>query len=276
MILNIEGEESTAKTTLALTGPLPIVCLSYDMGHKRAIWGSKFGEYFKDLKIEVVKYQPKTKPPSYEGNDITVYAIPTPMQLDPEEIVGFEAIWDYTLDIFGRAMMDSREVTMVIDTMTLLTKHKRDAYLEEANRKAKQDKKPLRKQLTQIEYGRPDGETRSLFQMAAAYEKNLIVIHHLRDHYGPVLKDDGTIGQGPDGTKEHEGVRDVPRYFDVSLRNENVKGKGIVSTFVKCGYNLNLQGMSIQEATWDKVIDFIENSPPGWNGPRFDRRNKGG
>lgn len=279
MILNIEGAEATAKSTLALTAPLPIVCLSYDMGHKRAIWGSKFGEYFKDLKIEVVRYKAKETPPSYAGNDITVYAIPAPMQLDKEDLRGYQDIWDYTLSIFGRAVMDDKMVTVVLDTMTLLTKHKRDAYLEEANLRNPAQK---RKQLTQIEYGRPDTELRSLYQMVASYEKNMVVIHHLRDHYGPVLKGDGKIEQGPDGTQEHDGVRDSPRFFDVSLRNENkevtditgAREKKIVSTFMKCGYNLSLQGMSITDATWDKIVRFIEDSPPGWNGPRFDRRNE--
>ena len=267
MILNIEGQEATAKSTLALTAPLPIVCLSYDMGHKRAIWGSKFGEHFKDLKIEVEKYKPGTKAPSYSGNDITVYAIPWPMQLDKEDIRGHVAIWDYTIELFGRAIMDDNVGTTVFDTMTLLTKSKRDAHLEAANMKEPSKK---RTQLTQIEYGRPDTDIRSLYQMAASFEKNMVVVHHLRDHYGPVLKGD-KIEQGPDGTLEHEGVRDSPRFFDVSVRNENKKGT-ITATFQKCGYNLNLQGMSITDPTWNKIVDFIENSPPGWNGPRFDRR----
>ncbi|KKK87943.1 hypothetical protein LCGC14_2748140, partial [marine sediment metagenome] len=47
MLLSIEGDEATGKTTLAYSAPLPIVGFAYDMGIERAIKGGKYEELFK-------------------------------------------------------------------------------------------------------------------------------------------------------------------------------------------------------------------------------------
>ncbi|KKL24352.1 hypothetical protein LCGC14_2416150, partial [marine sediment metagenome] len=58
MLLSIEGDEATGKTTLAYSAPLPIVGFAYDMGIERAIKGGKYEELFKGLDIEIVPYTP--------------------------------------------------------------------------------------------------------------------------------------------------------------------------------------------------------------------------
>lgn len=268
MIISVEGMEASGKSTFMYTAPLPIVGFSLDMGHERAIYGMKFGEFFKGLKVEVVKYAPKQPEyVSYKGNDITIYELPPPIQLDPKRIVGYMELWDYFLRIYVDALQDSDVSTVVIDTMTLLTKNKRDAYLQELQ--AKNPGNP-RKQLQQIEYGHPDGGIRSLYTFAKTAEKNLVAIHHLRDHYGPSLGADGQVTTAPDGTMEIDGLKDTPRFVDVRLLNEKKNGQ-ISSTFVKCGYNLGLEGTTVNNLSWDMLVNMIEMT---WSGRPFDRRAK--
>lgn len=268
MIISVEGQEATGKSTLLYTAPLPIVCFSLDMGHERSLYGAKFGEFFKGLKIEFVKY-PKGTTESYKGNDITVFELPPPIQLDPMRVVGYMEQWEYFVNLFAELIQDDEVATVGIDTMTILTKNKRDAYLQELQKKAQPGQTP-RKQLQQIEYGHPDGQIRNLYTSASSMGKNLIAVHHLRDHYAPMLNADGQMTTGPDGTLEIDGIKDTPRFVDIRLTNEK-KGGVISSKFTKCGYNLELEGTTIPNLNWDSLVNILEMN---WNGRPFPRRKK--
>ena len=97
MILSIEGDEATGKTTLAYSAPLPIVGFAYDMGIERAIKGGKYEELFKDLDIRVLPYKKgvtylENDTPPWEGPDITIFELPSPIQLDAMRLVGNTAL----------------------------------------------------------------------------------------------------------------------------------------------------------------------------------------
>ena len=279
MIINIEGEEGTAKSSFAYTSPIPIVAFSLDMGHQRAIFGKLYPEYFDGLKIAMNEYKKpeitwsqgkataKVSFEPYDGNDITIYEMPTPIQMDPNKVEGFMAQWAYMLTIYAKAVQDPNVQTIVVDTMTLMYKNKCDAYLEELNTKGN----GTRKQLLQIEYGHPNEGIRTLYQFATATRKNLVAVHHLRDHYVSRPGRDGVIESVADGTKETDGMKDTGRYVDISLRTEKKDGK-LVSRMTKCGPNLAMENLPISNATWDSVMDMVE---VGWHGPKFPRRKEG-
>lgn len=276
MIINVEGEEKTGKSTFAYTAPLPMVVFSFDMGHERAIYGKLYPEFFQELDIAIHKYQKPTvawangkasAKVAYEPftHDMTVYELPKPMQLDPNVVEGFMAQWAYFLTICAAAMQDPNVQTIVIDTATLLYKNKCDAYLEELNAKGS----GTRKQLLQIEYGHPNGEIRSVYDLATATGKNLVTVHHLRDHYVTMPNSKGEIESRPDGTMETDGMKETARKVDIALRIEKRKDGSLWGTMPTCGPNLAMEGTPLPNPTWDMIMSTVEL---GWHGKPFPRR----
>ena len=262
MIVSVEGHEKTGKSSFAYTAPLPIVSFSLDMGHERALFGALYPKYFEGLTVETIKYE-KGKKAGETTADITVFELPSPMQLNAEKLIGYMEQWDYFLDRYVTAMTDKRTRTVIVDTMTMMRKHKINAYLQELQGAGK-----ARKQLQQIEYGHPDGAIRDLYVFAKATTKNLIATHHLREHYSPGVNGQGQITTVADGTYEIDGVRDTMRFVDVGLRNYKEKGK-VMTRIDVCGPNLQFEGTEHPNMTWDGLINVIEL---GWYGSKFDRR----
>lgn len=262
MIIAVEGHEKSGKSTFGYTGPLPIVSFSLDMGHERALYGSQHEKYFKGLNIEVVKYK-SGAPVTPITADITVYEMPSPIQIDQDKLMGYEEQWAYFIARFVEAMTKPFVSTVVVDTMTLARKHKVNAYLQELQGAGK-----ARKQLQQIEYGHPDGAIRDLYTFAKAAGKNLVAVHHLRDHYAPAVDRDGRVTTAADGTFEIDGVKDTDKYVDVNLRFHKLKGK-IETEIQVCGPNLAYEGTKHANMDWDMLINMIS---VGWYGTPFPRR----
>lgn len=266
MLLSIEGEEATVKTTLGYTAPLPIVGFQFDIGQNRAINGAMFDKYFKSLKIETIRFNRFGKNeidpsnPPWTGNDITIFELPQPIQLDTRKHEGYIALWDYFISLLGMAASDSNISSIVLDTATIARRIKVDAYLEELNVTAVREGKAIRKQLLQIEYGHANDAIRNIYSLMATLDKNFISIHHLRDEYKPQLVN-GTMDNAPTGNRILEGLDGTYRFFDVCVRNEKVKG-ALTSKILKCGYNLSLEGVTLSQENinWNSLVGLIEGS----------------
>jgi len=280
VIINVEGEEKSGKSSFAYTAPLPLVVFSTDLGHQRAIYGKLYPEFFQGLKIQEVKYKKpqiewvngqaraKVEWEPFTGNDITVYEMPIPMQIDLNKVEGFMAQWSYMLTIYLAAMQDELVQSVAMDTMTLVYKNKCEAYLEELNTRGG----GARKQLLQVEYGHPNEGIRSLYDLARASGKNLVAVHHLRDHYVSRPKASGEIESVADGTLETDGMRETNKKVDIVLRIEKKDGK-LWGKMPTCGPNLAMENTPILSPTWDSLMDMVEM---GWHGPKFPRRGKEG
>lgn len=256
MLLSIEGEEATIKTTMAYTAPWPIVGFQFDLGEERALYGAMYDKYFKNAKINIVKYDRlgENKPTKqWDGYDITIYQLPQPISLSSNLITGHKALYDYFITLLGLAVSDSNIQSIVVDTMTLARSVKADAYLEELNQKGAD-----RRQLLQIEYGHPNEAIRSLYSLMKACDKNFIAIHHLRDGYAPQMIK-GEIQSVPTGERVLDGLDKTLRFVDVAIRNVK-KGSTINSVFVKCGYNLDLEGGSVPGNDWNSIVTIINMS----------------
>ena len=265
MILSIEAEEKCGKSTMAYTAPLPIVGFSFDLGHDRAINGTMHDEWFKGLKIETILYKQGEKPvANWNSNDITIYQLPRPIQLDSDKVLGFRELWNYFIILFSKAVEDDSISTVVIDTMTLCRRIKNDAYLQELQVGGS------RKQLLQIEYSHPNDELRNIYDLLKALDKNAVVTHHLTDEYGKVIKNDGTIDTQPTGKRLLEGLTGTYRHIDAAIRLERKQGD-IQGTIVECGHNIKLVGNPVA-ANWDAVVGMIEGSLGGR--VRFDHRKE--
>ena len=273
MILGIEGEDKCGKSTLAYTAPLPIVGFSFDLGSERAIYGTQFDQHFKGLKIEKIRFKRgDTAKKAWEGNDITIYELPQPIQLDSNKLIGFTDVWDYFIALVGMAAEDCMGVklsTVVIDTMTLARRIKADAYLQELQENTPTSGK-ARKQLLQIEYGHANDSIRNIYTLFGGIGANLVALHHLTDERKDGLDRDGAVVSMLTGNRILEGLAQTYRYIDVGVRMDKVQGVP-TGTLIRCGYNLSMEGDVITSPTWDKIVNRISMSV----GDRlqFQRRN---
>ena len=277
MLLSIEGDEAVGKTTLAYSAPLPIVGFQFDMGADRAIYGGRFNELFQGLDIAMVPYEPQAEvEPVWQTHDITVFEVPPPIQLGSVRVKGYNRLWTYFVVRCAEALSDPAVKTVVIDTMTVARRVKADAYLEslqDASFDAKGEPilaKPLRERLIQIEYGNPNDAIRDIYSTAAGLKKNLGVVHHLTDERAE-LNVKGEIKQVLTGKRILEGLNHTYRFVDVAMRLTKVSGPTIVGEFLKCGYDLAQEGTSMNNPTWDAIVNLIWMS----SGERIklDRRN---
>ena len=288
MILSIEGDEATGKTTLAYSAPLPIVGFAFDMGIERAIKGGKYEELFKDISIEVIPY---VKDVTYleadapwKDFDITIFELPSPIQLDSMRLQGNTALWIYSINLMGAAFSDPRVSTLVVDTMTVARRAKASSHLEELQRAAYAPDGSLlsdglggflkpREQLIQIEYGKINDAIRDIYTTGAGTKKNLVATHHLTDERKEAPDEHGKLVQVLTGKKILEGLAQTHRFVDIALlttkENKQIKGE-----LVKCGYSLEMEGMRLSNPTWDSVADAISIG----TGERIelDRRNHSG
>ena len=263
-MLSIEGDTSTAKTTFALTAPLPIVCFAFDIGTNYAIQGLKFNEYFKGLNIQTVKYDrlekehnntdAKINQALWHANDITIYELPTPIQLDSNLVSGYIALWQYFISLLGLAASDSVVNTIVLDTATIARTVAVNKYLEELNQRATDRG---RKQLLQIEYGVPNGAIENIYSTMAVVGKVFIATHHMRDEY----KDQnvgGKIESVTTGKLELDGWAKTHRFVDVAIETTKEGGK-FRAKYLKCRLNPLLEGnYVIGEPTWNNLVEHIE------------------
>ena len=262
MIVSIEGDEKTAKTTFLLTAPLPIVLFAFDIGQQRAISGAQWDKYFAGKDIYTVKY-PKGYAklddikPEWGNHDITIIELPSPIQLDTTRgTTGYVKLWQYFIYLLGEAASDDYVTTVGIDTMTIARRIKADAHLEELNDIAMREGKPPRKQLIQIEYGPINGAIENIYSVFATIGKTLITTHHLMDEYKPQMIS-GVMTEAPSGNKILEGWSKTYRAVDIAIRNELGKGNTITSKIVVCGPNISLQGVPISPPEWNSLVDLI-------------------
>ena len=261
MIISLEGEEATGKSTFAYTAPLPIIGFGFDLGEERAIFGAKYDDYFKDLDVEIVKYVPKSIGREVYGKvtgDIVIYELPQPIQLETEQILGCLELWNYFIQLYEKALMDTTVSTIVIDTMTLARRLKADAYLQELQSKGSGG----RKQLLQIEWGHANDSIRNLYTIAAGMSKNLVAVHHLTDERKDSPGPNGTVESIMTGNKILEGLSQTYRYVDIAVRMLKVKGK-LEGELIKVGYNLSLESQRLPDPSWDLISNMVEMSLKG-------------
>ncbi|KKM81654.1 hypothetical protein LCGC14_1327680 [marine sediment metagenome] len=294
MLLSIEGDEATGKTTLAYSAPLPIVGFAYDMGIERAIKGGKYEELFAGLDILIIPYSKDATHlggvPPWDGKDITIFELPSPIQLDSMRLVGNTALWLYSINLMAAAFSDLAISTIVVDTMTVARRAKASSHLEELQRAAYAPDGSLlpdgkggflkpREQLIQIEYGKINDAVRDIYttgagvKQASGRPKNLVATHHLTDERKEGLDEKGQVVQMLTGKKILEGLAQTHRFVDIAIlttkENKEIKGE-----LKKCGYSLAMEGTVLANPTWDSIANLVSMG----TGDRIevDRRNHDG
>ena len=275
MILSVEGEAGTAKSTLSYTQPYPIMGFNFDMGVDRAIYGVKFNDYFADKTIRRIKYDasPDRGPITWEGHDITIIDLPHPLQLHRYELHGYRDLWAYFMRLFNYTVMHEDIKSIALDTATLARRAKANDYLQELQEK-ESDVNKKRKQLLQIEYGHVNDGIRMLYDAVKSTGKNMVAVHHLTDEYKPQVNRDGAVESMPSGERILEGLAGTHRLVDIALRtymtSSNVPMAKIVE---KCGYNPSLIGVAVVPK-WDSIIQVVQDSLGGRLPPELEYANE--
>ena len=290
MLLSIEGDEATGKTTLAYSAPMPIVGFAFDMGIERAIKGGKYEELFKDVSVRIIPYDTENDQGStaWEGVDITIFELPSPIQIDSMRLKGNNALWLYSINLMAAAFSDPRIATVVVDTMTIARRTKANAWLEHLQNAAYDpqgniiigSQGPLkpREQLIQIEYGKINDAIRDIYTTGAGVKwvdgrpKNLIAVHHLTDERKDSLDPDGKVVQMLTGKKILEGLANTHRFVDIAILTTKAN-KEIRGELRKCGYNLGQEGTILSNPTWDSLASLVSIGTEGRI--ELDRRNHG-
>ena len=270
MLLSIEGDEATGKTTLAYSGPLPLVGFAFDMGAKRAMMGGRFNELFNGVDIHYVPYdtQPvlqgriEADAGPWVGHDITVIELPPPIQLDSIRVKGYGVLWSYFIVMCAKAFMAPEVKTVVVDTMTVARRVRCDSHLEALQDTAfdaagkRIAQVHLRERLSQIEYGNPNDAIRDIYTTGAGVDKNLIAAHHLTDEYAKMPNEKGIVEDKATGRRVLEGLKNTHRFVDIAILMTKDKGK-VTGRFEKFGYNLAMEGTTQADPTWDTVSDLV-------------------
>ncbi|MFZ5501096.1 MAG: AAA family ATPase, partial [Candidatus Micrarchaeota archaeon] len=195
MLQSVEGEEATGKTSYAYTAPLKIVGFAFDMGVERALVGPRHQGLFSACKIKIVPYGDRLTA-VWQDNDITIYELPPPIQLDSIKVNGCRYLWSQFIVLAAEALQDNSVKTIVVDTMSVARRVKASAYLEALQDDAIENKKPMRERLLQIEWAAPNDAVRDLYTTAQGLKKNLIAVHHLTDERTDKVDKDGRVVQG--------------------------------------------------------------------------------
>ena len=257
MIISIEGQEATGKTTLAYTAPYPIVGISFDLGDRRAIYGTKYPEYFAGMEVAIIEHSRELAEEAYKkatGNDITIFQLRMPVQMETGKLSGCIELWDKFIGLLVKAIEDSTISTVVVDTMTLARKLKADAHLQEA-----QKRDVGRQQLIQIEYGPVNDAIRNIYNYAQSTGKNLVATHHLQDEYKNVPGIGGRTESMPTGNMVLEGYNKTLQAVDLGVRMEKRKGE-LFGKLLKVGDNLSLEGQELANPNWNSIVTMIEMS----------------
>ena len=198
IIAGIWGNDKTAKTTLALTFPKPLVHMELDIG------GFDRAKYrFKD-DITNNLIIPKSYVMPYQTRPITPEVRPSKI------IIGVKELWYKFLIDYIAFLEDDPTATIVVDTATLLWEIVCTAYLQEkqelqldSNGNVLPNEK-LRVSLLPIEYREPNIRMRGIIYQAKAHGKHLVLTHHSRDEFKAMPTKDGIVEQRT-GYKERSG-----------------------------------------------------------------------
>lgn len=220
--LSIIGRKKTAKTTLAMSAPTPIVLLDFELGLRR---------------VEE-RFLPDKK-------DYTVHNYAETIVTDRKrDIKVAQEFWNTIIKDYNKALEDKDVRTVVIDTASAVWEARRMAYLAEIR-----ETNPERKSLVPQEYFVPNRDMKMLITQAALHKKILIVVHHTREEYDAQGRPTGE--EVPDGFKYTGDLVDVEFWM-------SKKGGKITGTIYTCGLSIAAEGIEMENPTFDKLSTLID------------------
>jgi len=265
MIVAIWGKEKTLKTTLALTFPRPIEHFDLDVGgFDRAAW--RFEQ----------------RPDGLKGINSTPY--PAPLQIDklmgkspkdvsirlPVRVVGMKELWQKFLQDYVKALESPDVKTIIIDSGTQMWEIIRQSVLQEKQEAQEINGKlppgaKYRESLTQIEYSDPNNRSKSVIYAARSFNKNLVLTHYPRDVYKQKLTERG-VESYQTGELEMDGFKSTTALVDLVIKTDvkfGENGATPIATITTSGLGLTLQGMTIENPSYEQIKNLIDMARGG-------------
>jgi len=259
IVVGIWGDDKSGKTSIALSFPKPMYYMEFDIG------GYDRAKYGYPGCIEVPAKSEK------EGLITRKYFV-TPLQVAdtvnfrPTKIIsGIKELWYEFLKTFMVEFITiPKIVTGVIDTGTLLWDTITGSYLQEKQElqlDLQGNVKPnerLRVSLLPVEYKEPNIRMRGLIYQVRVHNKNLVLLHHSRDEYGPMPNPKtGQVEEARTGRKERSGFASLGDSTNWMMRTVNNSGK----FHAEMGIGTvppQMVGIKIPNPTYNDIVKYIE------------------
>jgi hypothetical protein len=239
-VVNVEGEEFTGKSFLALTGPEPIGYQSLDFGESRVL------PHFRGKQIGVKRYQ-------FDFNAALKQKADWEKQADNVR----DKWWNPFEADFRKMAASGKFKTIIWDQASDVNVMLRLAHYGKLT------------QVPQEAYGIVNAEFKELVQFAKKCGVNLVLIHSLKDEYEERIVE---TGRGPQkqrfktGKMLRQGNNAIGYLIDVSVRMTRIEKKGEPVKFrgqiLKAGANKDVLGMELDNPDWDTLMAFVQPPPP--------------
>ena len=287
------GDIKTAKTTFALSMPTPMIDFDFDQSFGRVYY--RFKKLHPNAKIKIVPEQETLTDQILDGSyDLIIRKYKQPLRFPGRQATGFLDLWDNkVIPDFLKTYEAPAIKSVMVDTGSILWEMAHQAHLERVQQSSSAHKK--RQNLIQIEYARPNGECRALYQGARSNNKSMVSVNHLGIKYGmgiveetkgnkteKVIKNDIPIGETWKGFGQLGQIVDVVvrsrleqrcscgKTFDrphngvMSPALEMEHGKHEVDpkplptiTIEECGYSLEAQGIKLENPTYTGLVAIM-------------------
>ncbi len=259
MIISLKGESNTAKSSFPLTGPHQILYLETDPGG--------FNRAFLECKDDIIN-----------GN-IVFKSYPLPKEVLRAALVkqdkgfrirGMKELWGAFVEDFCTGLESPDIKLITVDTYSQMHQILMAAYLQEKQEAQEVNGKlpvgkTYRENLTQIEYGQINSRMHTMLDQANVYDKNMVIIHHMTDVWGPVMKDgkidQGVVGRDAKGWKNcGYAASDLADIVLETKRTTVTSNKGPITSFsvVYTKAPPALMGVTVENPTWDKIVKQVK------------------
>ena len=260
LTIGLYGEIKTAKTTLGLLFPKPIMHFDLDLGIDRAIH-----RFIKFSLLEVPANQPLPVEALNGHYEIVTKPYYIPIRLPQMPVAGVVGLWEqqFLVDYF-LAVNSPHIKTIIIDTGTKLWNMAKEAQLERAQRS-----NPNRHNLIQIEYTLPNQEIRAVLGAARQTGKNLYIPHHIGGKYEPQPNPQTGRMESTQVGFTWDGWSHLGAAMDLVLKSRTVtEDKKTVPPSSEeipvvdietCGYSLRAQNITLPNPTFDTILALVNH-----------------
>ena len=249
------GDIKTAKTSLGLTFPKPLVHFNLDLGFHRA------SHRFPGHRV-IPANVPLTPADLASNTHILSKDYIIPVKFPGMKTKGILDLWmGAIIPELIACVQDPATASILIDTGTIMWAIAKDAQLERV-----QNSNTNRANLIQIEYALPNQELRALMSAARDSGKNMYITHHVGGVYKDLPDQQGRVSSVRVGDT-WDGWSHLGAIVDVVGRNRIINEvKQTVPPTVErvpvfdietCGYTLHAEGQTLPYPTFDTLLRMI-------------------
>jgi hypothetical protein len=274
IVLAIEGDDKSGKTSLALSAPGPIYHMDVDVGgYNRA--SHRFRALAESGQIFSKTYHPPKVAILNPLRQKLIAGQRAPTILKPSfKLEGWSEAWYEMLQDFADVLEDkivskSGEPfkTIIADSWPMVWDFCTRGFLQEV-----QTRNPSanRSSLIEIEYGEPNARMRTMIYAARQMGKNLVCTHQLTEVREERIVNGDIKTVVIPGQFKHTGWRHMDKEVDLTVRVEfrDYKPKGSTDpeqrllipygTVRLCGLAVEPTGQELKDPTWGKLVQLVE------------------